>query len=146
MSFVDLQKSVGNLAKEYEKKGFAGGFNIRIFDDKDNCSGEDYDGKEIVNFEFCANMEGSIMVESEAFVSQMSDDNPDFLDNIIAEIKTKAASLGIEHNYLIEIDGGPYVWFTVGFTAYGTDVISDFPLDRLGELVEVVNSVLKPHW
>ena len=64
------------------------------------------------------------------------------MDNILAEIKSKVANLGIENYDQIEYDCGPYVWFTIRFTAIGRDVVSDFPLDRLDEFVESVNSVI----
>ena len=60
----------------------------------------------------------------------------------LAEIKTKAANLGIEHYDQIGMECGPYVWFTILFTTEVKDVVSDFPLDRLDEFVGIVKSVI----
>ncbi len=140
MSFVDLQKSVGNLATKYP--GFD--FNIRLYDDSHNDHGFDespldYNGKEIVDVTFTEKSEGgSIMVNSSAF-GNLDDTGK---EKELAEIKTKAANLGIEHYDQIGMECGPYVWFTILFTTEVKDVVSDFPLDRLDEFVGIVKSVI----
>ena len=96
---------------------------------------------------------GSLMIESSPFneftkknaPKEGEEDNPNFLDNIRAKVIAKTAHLGSEHCNQLDIDCGPYLWWSINFSIAGRDAISDFPLDRLDEFVEVVNSVLKPY-
>jgi hypothetical protein len=67
------------------------------------------------------------------------------LDNIITEIKSKAAELGLQQYDNLQYDAGPYVWTTIIFSVKDVDVISDFPLERLEEFVEVIHFVLEPY-
>ena len=156
MNFVDFQKYIGTLATKYSDFDF----NVRIYDseqpDGDGRSAEtyvDYNGKGSNHTTFTEKRKGSLMIESHGFSeftkkNPSKDDDegdPNFLDNILAKIQSKVANLGLQQYDNIQYDCGPYVWFTIIFAAEGRDVISDFPLDRLDEFVEVVNSVLEPY-
>jgi len=145
MNFVDFQKYIGTLATKYSDFEF----NIRIYDldnsEKQESEGflssdkyVDYNGKESKHIKFTEKREGSLMIES-------GFEPTSFLDNIITEIKSKAAELGLQQYNQIEIDAGPYVWGTISFSVKELDVISDFPLERLDEFVEVIHSVLEPY-
>ena len=144
MNFVDFQKYIGTLATKYSDFEF----NIRIYDldnsEKPFVEGlssdkyVDYNGKESKYIKFTEKREGSLMIEAGFKPTS-------FLDNIITEIKSKAANLGLQQYNQIEIDAGPYVWGTISFSVKGLDVISDFPLERLDEFVEVIHSVLEPY-
>ena len=136
MNFVDFQKYIGTLATKYSDFEF----NIRIYDLEGLSSDKyvDYNGKEIEHTEFPEKRQGSLMIEA-------GFEPTSFLDNIITEIKSKAAELGLQQYNQIEIDAGPYVWGTISFSVKDVDVISDFPLERLEEFVEVIHSVLEPY-
>ena len=145
MNFVDFQKYIGTLATKYSDFEF----NIRIYDldnsEKQESEGfsssdkyVDYNGKESKHIKFTEKRQGSLMIEA-------GFEPTSFLDNIIAEIKSKAAELGLQQYNQIEIDAGPYVWGTISFSVKELDVISDFPLERLEEFVEVIHSVLEPY-
>ena len=136
MNFVDFQKHIGTLATKYLDFEF----NIRIYDLEGLSSDKyvDYNGKEIEHTEFPEKRQGSLMIEAGFGPTSL-------LDDIITEIKSKAAELGLQQYNQIEIDAGPYVWGTVSFSVKELDVISDFPLERLEEFVEVIHSVLEPH-
>ena len=144
MNFVDFQKYIGTLATKYS--GFE--FNIRIYDldnsEKPFVEGlssdkyVDYNGKDSKHIKFTEKRQGSLMIEA-------GFEPTSFLDNIITEIKSKAAELGLQQYNQIEIDAGPYVWGTISFSVKELDVISDFPLERLDEFVEVIHSVLEPY-
>ncbi len=144
MNFVDFQKYIGTLATKYSDFEF----NIRIYDSDqsekpwEECLSSDkyvdYNGKESKHIKFTEKREGSLMIEAGFKPTS-------FLDNIITEIKSKAANLGLQQYNQIEIDAGPYVWGTISFSVKDLDVISDFPLERLEEFVEVIHSVLEPY-
>ena len=144
MNFVDFQKYIGTLATKYS--GFE--FNIRIYDldnsEKPFVEGlssdkyVDYNGKDSKHIKFTEKRQGSLMIEAGFKPTS-------FVDNIITEIKSKAAELGLQQYNQIEIDAGPYVWGTISFSVKKLDVISDFPLERLDEFVEVIHSVLEPY-
>jgi hypothetical protein len=145
MNFVDFQKYIGTLATKYSDFEF----NIRIYDldnsEKRESEGflssdkyVDYNGKESKHIKFTEKRQGSLMIEA-------GFEPTSFLDNIITEIKSKAANLGLQQYNQIEIDAGPYVWGTISFSVKELDVISDFPLERLEEFVEVIHSVLEPY-
>ena len=145
MNFVDFQKYIGTLATKYSDFEF----NIRIYDldnsEKQESEGflssdkyVDYNGKDSKHIKFTEKREGSLMIEA-------GFEPTSFLDNIITEIKSKAANLGLQQYNQIEIDAGPYVWGTISFSVKDLDVISDFPLERLEEFVEVIHSVLEPY-
>jgi len=145
MNFVDFQKYIGTLATKYSDFEF----NIRIYDldnsEKQESEGfsssdkyVDYNGKESKHIKFTEKRQGSLMIEAGFKPTS-------FVDNIITEIKSKAAELGLQQYNQIEIDAGPYVWGTISFSVKDVDVISDFPLERLEEFVEVIHSVLEPY-
>jgi len=145
MNFVDFQKYIGTLATKYSDFEF----NIRIYDldnsEKRESEGfsssdkyVDYNGKESKHIKFTEKRQGSLMIEAGFKPTS-------FVDNIITEIKSKAAELGLQQYNQIEIDAGPYVWGTISFSVKELDVISDFPLERLEEFVEVIHSVLEPY-
>ena len=145
MNFVDFQKYIGTLATKYSDFKF----NIRMYDldnsEKQESEGfsssdkyVDYNGKDSKHIKFTEKRQGSLMIEA-------GFEPTSFLDNIIAEIKSKAAELGLQQYNQIEIDAGPYVWGTISFSVKDVDVISDFPLERLEEFVEVIHSVLEPY-
>ena len=144
MNFVDFQKYIGTLATKYSDFEF----NIRIYDSDqsekpwEECLSSDkyvdYNGKESKHIKFTEKRQGSLMIEA-------GFEPTSFLDNIIAEIESKAANLGLQQYNNLQYDSGPYVWCTIIFAAEDTDVISDFPLERLDEFVEVIHSVLEPY-
>ena len=145
MNFVDFQKYIGTLATKYSDFKF----NIRMYDldnsEKQESEGflssdkyVDYNGKESKHIKFTEKRQGSLMIEAGFKPTS-------FVDNIITEIKSKAAELGLQQYNQIEIDAGPYVWGTISFSVKELDVISDFPLERLEEFVEVIHSVLEPY-
>ena len=145
MNFVDFQKYIGTLATKYSDFEF----NIRIYDldnsEKQESEGflssdkyVDYNGKDSKHIKFTEKRQGSLMIEAGFKPTS-------FVDNIITEIKSKAAELGLQQYNQIEIDAGPYVWGTISFSVKELDVISDFPLERLDEFVEVIHSVLEPY-
>ena len=145
MNFVDFQKYIGTLATKYSDFKF----NIRMYDldnsEKQESEGflssdkyVDYNGKESKHIKFTEKRQGSLMIEAGFKPTS-------FVDNIITEIKSKAAELGLQQYNQIEIDAGPYVWGTISFSVKELDVISDFPLERLDEFVEVIHSVLEPY-
>ena len=145
MNFVDFQEYIGTLATKYSDFKF----NIRMYDldnsEKQESEGfsssdkyVDYNGKESKHIKFTEKRQGSLMIEA-------GFEPTSFLDNIITEIKSKAAELGLQQYNQIEIDAGPYVWGTISFSVKELDVISDFPLERLEEFVEVIHSVLEPY-
>ena len=107
MNFVDFQKHVGTLATKYSDFEF----NIRIYDLEGLSSDKyvDYNGKESKHIEFAEKRQGSLMIEA-------GFEPTSFLDNIITEIKSKAAELGLQQYNQIEIDAGPYVWGTISFS------------------------------
>ena len=145
MNFVDFQKYIGTLATKYSDFKF----NIRMYDldnsEKQESEGfsssdkyVDYNGKDSKHIKFTEKRQGSLMIEAGFEPTSL-------LDNIITEIKSKAAELGLQQYNQIEIDAGPYVWGTISFSVKKLDVISDFPLERLEEFVEVIHSVLEPY-
>ena len=103
MNFVDFQKYIGTLATKYSDFEF----NIRIYDldnsEKPFVEGlssdkyVDYNGKESKYIKFTEKREGSLMIEAGFKPTS-------FLDNIITEIKSKAANLGLQQYNQIEID------------------------------------------
>ena len=145
MNFVDFQKYIGTLATKYSDFKF----NIRMYD-LDNSEKQenegfsssdkyvDYNGKESKHIKFTEKRQGSLMIEA-------GFEPTSFLDNIITEIKSKAAELGLQQYDNLQYDAGPYVWATIIFSVKDVDVISDFPLERLEEFVEVIHSVLEPY-
>ena len=144
MNFVDFQKHVGTLAIKYSDFEF----NIRIYDldnsEKPFVEGlssdkyVDYNGKEIEHTEFPEKRQGSVMIEAGFGPTSL-------LDDIITEIKSKAADLGLQQYDNLQYDAGPYVWATIIFSVKDADVTSDFPLERLEEFVEAIHSVLEPY-
>ena len=136
MNFVDFQKHIGTLATKYSDFEF----NIRIYDLEGLSSDKyvDYNGKEIEHTEFPEKRQGSLMIEAGFGPTSL-------LDDIITEIKSKAAELGLQQYDNLQYDAGPYVWTTIIFSVKDADVISDFPLERLEEFVEVIHSVLEPY-
>ena len=145
MNFVDFQKYIGTLATKYSDFEF----NIRMYD-LDNSEKQenegflssdkyvDYNGKDSKHIKFTEKRQGSLMIEA-------GFEPTSFLDNIITEIKSKAAELGLQQYNNLQYDSGPYVWTTISFSVKDVDVISDFPLERLEEFVEVIHSVLEPY-
>ena len=107
MNFVDFQKHVGTLATKYSDFEF----NIRIYDLEGLSSDKyvDYDGKEIEQTEFPEKREGSVMIEAGFGPTSL-------LDDIITEIKSKAADLGLQQYDNLQYDAGPYVWTTIIFS------------------------------
>ena len=142
MNFVDFQKHIGTLATKYSDFEF----NIRIYDldnsEKPFVEGlssdkyVDYNGKEIEHTEFPEKRQGSLMIEAGFGPTSL-------LDDIITEIKSKAADLGLQQYDNLQYDAGPYVWTTIIFSVKDSDVTSDFPLERLEEFVEAIHSVLE---
>ena len=143
MIIADFQEYVGTLATKYSD------FEFKIDIKGGSFSSVADPAADRIDTTYTEKGEGTILIESGPFNEWKSGEpmpkdgeESHTLDNILAEIKSKVANLGIENYDQIEYDCGPYVWFTIRFTAEGRDVVSNFPLDRLDEFVESVNSVI----
>ena len=145
MNFVDFQEYIGTLATKYSDFKF----NIRMYN-LDNSEKQENEGfsssDKYVDFDENGRLEVIFTEERKCSLMIEAGFKPtSFVDNIITEIKSKAANLGLQQYNQIEIDAGPYVWGTISFSVKKLDVISDFPLERLEEFVEVIHSVLEPY-